>query len=135
MNGPARLSTGTSPARSSPSYSQSRPVSKLLHRPIESTRRGDDHSSRNGLNPAWRGGELSFLRVPRESGAKPELSRNCERGVPVRQTPLRRKASGRRAGAAIRKPGDLNAHTGDPSARNGTEASWRSAFSGAFGVV
>src|SRR5712692_5326737 len=85
--------------------------------------------------PAWRGGELSFLRVPRESGAKPELSRNCERGVPVRQTPLRRKASGRRAGAAIHKPGDLNAHTGDPSARNGTEASWRSAFSGAFGVV
>src|SRR5712691_9735304 len=39
MNGPARLSTGTSPARSSPSYSQSRPVSKLLHRPIESTAR------------------------------------------------------------------------------------------------
>src|SRR5712691_11937902 len=42
MNGPARLSTGTSPARSSPSYSQSRPVSKLLHRPIEST--GGEHS-------------------------------------------------------------------------------------------
>src|SRR5712692_2843136 len=38
MNGLARLSTGTSPVRSSPSYSQSRPVSLLLHRPIEFTR-------------------------------------------------------------------------------------------------
>src|SRR6266851_2653113 len=37
MNGLARLSTGTSPVRSSPSYSQSRPVSLLLHRPIEFT--------------------------------------------------------------------------------------------------
>src|SRR6267143_4791050 len=37
MNGLARLSTGTSPARSSPSYSQSCPVNPLLHRPIEFT--------------------------------------------------------------------------------------------------
>src|SRR5712692_5358570 len=37
MSGLARLSTGTSPARSSPSYSHSRPVSPLLHRPIEFT--------------------------------------------------------------------------------------------------
>jgi hypothetical protein len=36
-------------------------------------------------------------------------------------------------GAASRKPGDLNARNGNPSARNGTESSWRSAFSSAFG--
>jgi hypothetical protein len=28
-------------------------------------------------------------RAPRESGAKPELSRNCERGASVRDKPLR----------------------------------------------
>src|SRR5260370_15595315 len=65
----------------------------------------------------------------------PELSRNCEGGALVQQPPLRCRPREGGLGAAIRKPGDLNAHTGDPSARNGTEASWRSAFSGAFGVV
>src|SRR5260370_2699275 len=65
----------------------------------------------------------------------PELSRNCEGGALVQQPPLRCRPREGGLGAAIRKPGDLNAHTGDPSARNGTEASWRSAFSGAFGGV
>jgi hypothetical protein len=32
---------------------------------------------------------LRFPKAPRESGAKPELSRNCERGASVRKTPLR----------------------------------------------
>ena len=32
---------------------------------------------------------LRFRWVPRESGAKPELSRNCEWGAPVQPKPLR----------------------------------------------
>src|SRR5216683_2901117 len=52
MNGLARLSTGTSPVRSSPSYSQSRSVSLLLHRPIEFTNRiGLGRRQKRGSGP------------------------------------------------------------------------------------
>src|SRR6266851_5060261 len=56
MNGLARLSTGTSPVRSSPSYSQSRPVSLLLHRPIEFTALDRPVWRQTGPNSGW----LSF---------------------------------------------------------------------------
>ncbi len=52
----------------------------------ETPRVADPDPSRATSMENWR---LRFQWVPRESGAKPELSRNCERGAFVRQTPLR----------------------------------------------